>query len=468
MEDMLRLDIRCSDCANEMSMNQKLKKVGLFQAQAQECTRICTSAGCTRDTAFLRSTVCAYHFIIAEAIARNTRLRAVSKSIGKNTPAALPQGPRPKKRWSAVKHAMALPKDLAANNVHEFCFIDTEFCNTDWQHIILQEITVLDVHGRILINAVIENAGSRNISNERMASNQSRKPFRLRKIFRAAGQEVLSVTSLAQRMNELGLNAKTTFIQWGRYAVDSTILAYTFSQTGLGHIIDPKASLLPLYEWRRLLPNCPTFALEVFFPLLFPRSPLRGKNHRSLEDTEMLFHLTDLLCVLMDPPAQQDFTRFEDIGFCNPQPGQDSVHAATNVPEAENSDNAQSESGNTPKNSLKPQVRPKSNQKTSKRVRSKPSKASQKGIANLFRPAKEQKTSKRARSKPDKGPKKTSSKTSLQPTSNQKAPDSTRSETSKVSQKGVKNLFRPTRNQKCWIIDSWDNKEEAAEALKRF
>jgi hypothetical protein len=57
------------------------------------------------------------------------------------------------------------------------------------------------------------------------------------------------------------------------------------------------------------------FCYGHIFPLIFPSSELVGMNHRSLPDARMLFHLTDLLCTLFDPPKTRDFSRFTDLGF---------------------------------------------------------------------------------------------------------------------------------------------------------
>jgi hypothetical protein len=149
--------------------------------------------------------------------------------------------------------------------LHRFCYVDTEFSNfARSTQIMLQEVTFLDIYGDVLLDVCIQDS-----NNETYDATLSAKTMELpwnRNILPMPNQEAISLSSLAQKMKSLGLGHQTTFVQWGRTPIDSRVLSNGFNQLQLNDIIDPKKVLLPLYEWRRFLPDSASFAMDIFSP----------------------------------------------------------------------------------------------------------------------------------------------------------------------------------------------------------
>jgi hypothetical protein len=79
---------------------------------------------------------------------------------------------------------------------------------------------------------------------------------------------------------------------------------------GFDGIVNPKIGLSPIATWKNALPTCPTWRLEIIFPITHPRSFLVGKNHNSPDDTSMLYRMVLLRVGLDNLPSERNIDHF--------------------------------------------------------------------------------------------------------------------------------------------------------------
>jgi len=340
-DSVFKLELRCTTCSAQHKINSVLKRLGMFQVEVLNDS--CYIKSCRNRRMFPHSTCCHNHFISASwkhkipelpdmsvdltRLFRDLEIPILSLSTG----------------WKELKHAMddatrAKRVELHHGGIHEFVFVDTEFSYDKFDSSLeLHEVTFLDIRGQIILDVLIDWAssveahplgllGNRETATEEVQEARFRSYCRR---FQGSDKSLVTVRGLADAMQACGINNTTTLVEWSNSRCDMRILSEVFRTFGLFNVLDPSLCLLAIPAWKTALPICSSFRLDTLFPLLFPRSSLVGKNHRSRADTEQLYKMILLLLGLTNPAEIRNLDlfyppneRLEDgAALGNPCPG---------------------------------------------------------------------------------------------------------------------------------------------------
>jgi hypothetical protein len=125
---------------------------------------------------------------------------------------------------------------------------------------------------------------------------------------------IWSTQKLATHLKAFVNTEHTNFIEWNVRDVDANKLYQTFAFIECEGIIGLPRNIeiaqIPL--WRAALPSCPSFKLELLFPVYFPlKSPLLGgENHQADVDNEQQGIMLALLRGLTEDPLCRDSASF--------------------------------------------------------------------------------------------------------------------------------------------------------------
>jgi hypothetical protein len=94
----------------------------------------------------------------------------------------------------------------------------------------------------------------------------------------------ITLEELAFELLRVGVNPRSIMVEWSVNFVDTDILRHSLLSVGVSDVIPARDNCLgSLMLWRRMLPGCPTLALDLFFCWIFPDSPLRDQHHADID-----------------------------------------------------------------------------------------------------------------------------------------------------------------------------------------
>ena len=106
---------------------------------------------------------------------------------------------------------------------------------------------------------------------------------------RESAIDQMDVHQVAIKLKEIGINQNSTFLTWHQAPTDLKLLRRFLGSAGYTDILPLDKNCVPLIPIFR--PNCQEaksfpLALEVLFPVMFPRHNLIGLNHQALVDCQ--------------------------------------------------------------------------------------------------------------------------------------------------------------------------------------
>jgi hypothetical protein len=322
-EDILSFQHRCHECQRANRMYRLLRSLGLYDELCSSKARECRFERCDRTVTSKHSPVCfnhlTYHYFQNRYSVAKMR-SAQDSSVGVRE---LIQTRHSDLSSQLKMVASIMQPDPAKNDDipmppierHKYVFVDTEFSTftTSANTVILQEVAVLDIHGRIVLQRYIDwqrsesklaaqrhQSDSYAIDEEYDNSHSSEQ---------STGSPI-TVQQLWNEMSGLGIRSDTVIIEWSTSGSDINVLRKVAHYFGLQNVLCPQNYISPLLAWRRFVPEFPSMAMDILFPAVFPDSPLVGRNHNAVPDVLMLWKLTALLCASAKPVESRDLSRF--------------------------------------------------------------------------------------------------------------------------------------------------------------
>ena len=291
------LAARCVSCDFEVKLRQRLIYLGWeFVASAKLCQRI----SCKEPT-FYGTRMCVKHVAAAVAgygIKANKAgldyLVKLRELFSKTT----------EKTWTLPSSLRPSLADIQAGRIPGTALIvlDIEFSITSRQ---VWEVSMIEqVSGKVLLNTTIKHERGIDHSYRTASSSQFQEfmsRLKARTVYSSMRESVLSqmdVHQVAIKLKEIGINQNTTFLAWRKSTTDLKLLRHFLQLAGYADILPPDENCIPLIPIFRLnLPNLVQdpasrrsklfpLALEVLFPVIFPRHSLIGLNHRALVDCQ--------------------------------------------------------------------------------------------------------------------------------------------------------------------------------------
>ena len=187
----------------------------------------------------------------------------------------------------------------------DLVILDDEFSPASsqvWEFAIVERVS-----GKVLINTTIEHKDGQDHSTwgdhpflkmmSRSKAAQVFSPFRIRDI------GCINVDEIASKLQEAGITQDTIILIYHKSPFDLRILRGFLESAGYHGILPPDENCVPLLQLLR--PNLSVaplghkgfpLALEVLFPIMYPRHQLVGLNHQALEDCQQ----TRLVCMAFD------------------------------------------------------------------------------------------------------------------------------------------------------------------------
>ncbi|KAF0319630.1 hypothetical protein GQ607_013110 [Colletotrichum asianum] len=318
-EEVFQLNQRCHCCERRMGTVTMLQRLELLD-ETGEVDSVCTFKGCSNKRFIEYASVCGSHFLrkqnaVARPRARQLEISMDIVEIFRHLQVSIESLGF---KWTRLKSAVdkvSKQETMETSANLDFVFVDSEF-NALGDEVEIYEATFIGTDGKELLDVTIDWGGSL----LEMPSNRTYQPpassrhtdsgvYSKCKL-PAWGKQVMTISQLAQAMKRCGINRNTTIVEWSMGACDTRILACVFDRFGIVDTLDPTNCIGVIPAWTRSFSECPMFRLDVFFPLVFPRSPLVGKNQISRPDTEMLHKLVILLLGLTEPTETRDLNSF--------------------------------------------------------------------------------------------------------------------------------------------------------------
>jgi len=199
----------------------------------------------------------------------------------------------------------------------DLVILDDEFSPASRQ---LWEFTIIErVSGRVLISTCVEHKDG--VSHH----TQGAHPWATW-VSRLKAQTVYSPShvqstgrmnadQIALKLREAGITQDTVFLVYHQGKTDLSLLKDLLESAGHYDVLPPNRNCVPILQLLR--PNLSTappgykrflIALEILFPIMFPRHPLIGLNYRSQEDclqTRLICMAFDELCKPVEERGEQ-------------------------------------------------------------------------------------------------------------------------------------------------------------------
>ncbi|KAM0199954.1 hypothetical protein ACHAPQ_009895 [Fusarium lateritium] len=186
--------------------------------------------------------------------------------------------------------------------------MDVEFSPTTWE---LYEVAIIDrVSGETLLNTLISHKDKYNTRNDfRSRRTQKEKIalityFHKKKVYkRSEHLGEMTVDQVAERLQELKITKDNIFQTWHISRNDLSILRKFLVEGGYPSILSNDQPCYPMVPiFRKNFPGMSfPLALEVMFPVMFPDSDLRGRNHQAWVDCKQTLLVCDAFDALLDP-----------------------------------------------------------------------------------------------------------------------------------------------------------------------
>ncbi len=291
------LPARCVSCDFNVKLRQRLAHLGW---EFVDSAKTCQQASCKEPT-FYGTRMCVKHVaaaVIDYGIKANTAgldyLPELRKFFNKIT----------EKTWSLPSSLHRSLADIQAGKTPGTALVvlDIEFSITSGQ---VWEVSMIEqVSGKVLLNTTIEHEHGIDHS-YRIASSSRFQEFISRSkaeaVYSSMRESIISqmdVHQVAIKLKEIGINQNTTFLTWHKSTTDLKLLRRFLQLADYADILPPDENCVPLIPIFRL--NFPEkvkdpanrrsksfpLALEVLFPVIFPRHSLIGLNHQALVDCQ--------------------------------------------------------------------------------------------------------------------------------------------------------------------------------------
>ncbi|KAF5537319.1 zinc finger protein [Fusarium napiforme] len=172
----------------------------------------------------------------------------------------------------------------------------------------LLEFSMIErVSGRVIIDTLVKHTSCREsrprskikeLRHLRMLSEKYERCINAR----SGRLQKLDVHEIAARLKQSGISPDTIVLMWHCGRTDLQLLRKFLEDAGYTDILPPDENCIPLIPLFRTnlsykrFPQKFSLALEVLFPVLYPGSGLRGRNHRAIIDC----HQTRYVCEALD------------------------------------------------------------------------------------------------------------------------------------------------------------------------
>lgn len=296
----LILDSRCVSCHVYNQVSAFLKR---YEVELEDENDFCTFYGCDQ-LSFHGSGRCAQHLfgLVLKSYREKT---TIDVRVVRETFLAMAR-----KRWNFPSRY-----DIVRRRIEDILqgkrpgadlvVLDDEFSPTSQQ---LWEFAIIErVSGQVVINTCVEHPDGvdhdkwgahpllRRMSRSKAA--QVFSPSRIRNTGR------MNVDEIASKLQQAGITQDTVILVYHNSTTDLRILRQFLDTAGYYGILPPDENCIPLLQLLRanlsVAPprhNMFPLALEVLFPIMYPRHQLVGLNHRALEDCQQ----TRLVCMAFD------------------------------------------------------------------------------------------------------------------------------------------------------------------------
>ena len=300
------LNPRCVSCSAQKGFTRFLTQHGLLCEPDQ---KHCRHRACLRPP-FAGSLFCNTHLF---RCVRDVPDHVGSTAVTSNSvPLDLLQETLKKalsRRWSCgpfkdVLHRRERLSKGESSGVQVAC-LDLEFSPTTGK---VFEIGICEYFtGKVLMDTAVEHGdrpASRALHQSLAVGRPTHHPFMemmsrriASKIYSSASKKFrgrLNVYEIASQLREAGITPQTIFLTWHQSTTDFIRLRDLLEQEGYTDILQSNERCFPMIpsfkkNLHRLPGNKPfPVALEVLFPLLFPKHELVGRNHRALVDALQL------------------------------------------------------------------------------------------------------------------------------------------------------------------------------------
>ncbi|RBA10665.1 hypothetical protein FPRO05_05254 [Fusarium proliferatum] len=216
---------------------------------------------------------------------------------------------RVQKRIQEIKEGFRAGTDLV--------ILDDEFSTFPQQETRLLEFSMIErVSGRVVIDTLVEHASCgehkpRSKIKELRHLQMLNERYE-RWIYARSGRlQKLDVHEIAAKLKQSGISPDTIVLMWHKNRADLQLLRKFLEAGGYTDILPPDENCIPLIHlfrtnlpYNRFKQRFP-LNLEVLFPVLYPGSGLRGRNHRAIIDCLQTRYVCDALDEFSRPVAER-------------------------------------------------------------------------------------------------------------------------------------------------------------------
>ncbi|KAJ3531460.1 hypothetical protein NM208_g8870 [Fusarium decemcellulare] len=299
-KNLLRLGPRCSPCQTYYEL---ARFFGAYDTEVESESTPCTYLGCEQPP-FHGTGRCIQHLtrVAFEALKNRTAVnfRTVRKAFDRTT----------RKRWTFPSHY-----DVVRRRTEEIMegkrpgsdliILDDEFSPASGQ---LWEFAMIErVSGNVLINTIVDHPNGLNhntMGRHKFLHAMSRS--KARSVFapsRSSDIDRMNVHEIASALQRVGISRDTIIISYHLSTNDLGLLRNLLESNGYRNLLPPDKNCIPfIHLLNTNITQCLSedqrfpVALEVIFPLFYPRHHLVGLNHQALIDCQQ----TRLVCMAFD------------------------------------------------------------------------------------------------------------------------------------------------------------------------
>lgn len=279
----LTLPNRCVSCESDVKLRSRLARLGW---EFDGSVKICQHAACKKST-FHETRMCVKHMAKAvnqqkAGLEKLPEFQKIFSRIIENT-------------WNLPSSIHRSLADIQADKTPGTALIvlDVEFSPASGQ---VWEVSMIEqVSGKVLLNTTIKYENGIDHGHQIASSSQyyeHMSHLKAKAVYssrRESAIDQMDVHQVAIKLKEIGINQNSAFLTWHQAPTDLRLLRRFLESAGYTDVLPLDKNCVPLIPiFRPNFQEAKSFplALEVLFPVMFPRHDLIGLNHQALVDCQ--------------------------------------------------------------------------------------------------------------------------------------------------------------------------------------